>query len=120
MGGDQDRVASPELQGSSRGIRGMPRDPRGKLADIQNGETVNAVSDLVANQCATIAEPALKHLTTYVVPRMPPEANYAISDPEQFASFAGSALRGYRSESEEANANLEQLIEKELLRQKKD
>merc|ERR1719265_1558026 len=89
-----------------------------KLADITTGETVNTVSDLVANQCAAIADPSLKHLTTYVVPRMPPEANYAISDPEKFASFATAALRGYRAESEEANQNLEQLIDKELLRQK--
>jgi hypothetical protein len=92
----------------------------GKLADITTGETVNTVSDLVANQCAAIADPSLKHLTTYVVPRMPPEANYAISDPEKFASFATAALRGYRAESEEANQNLEQLIDKELSRQKRD
>merc|ERR1719337_595901 len=39
-----------------------------KLADIQNGETVNAVSDLVANQCATIAEPALKKELNIIKP----------------------------------------------------
>ena len=39
-----------------------------------------AVAEGVANQCAAIADPALKHLTTYVVPRMPPEANYEVRE----------------------------------------
>lgn len=85
-----------------------------------SGLTMNRLSKVLQEVCAELADESLSKVMCTCLPSFPSEADWNLSDLNQFVQFASVELRRYRANMQEMEATVERRMEAELLRQKAD
>merc|ERR1740129_2446288 len=83
-----------------------------------SGITMSRLSEEIKEACGDLADESLLTALSECLPSFPTDADWQLSNLEQFVRFASAELRRYRGDKQQTELTVERRLEAELARQK--